>query len=113
MDKSLIAALYQQAEEIAKETAAKLGVFSKQAAEVLYGQHNIIVDPETIQDEKVKHIAEQFLLYQQGAIAKADFAPIDKLKEAAEMKKIVEEGGERIRRLYEEGTRMHKPNTLP
>jgi 2-oxoglutarate dehydrogenase complex dehydrogenase (E1) component-like enzyme len=105
MDKSLLDELYIKAQEIAKETADKLMQYHKSVAEIYYGSHPMSINAEEIEgddQEKLKEITEKFNQYQEQAIAKAAYAPADKVKLADEMEKIIKEGNEKIKKLYDD-----------
>lgn len=105
MDKALLDELYVKAQEIAKETAAKLMQYHKSVAEIYYGSNPLSINPEELTGEEHAHareIAEQFNQYQEDAIAKSAFAPADKVKLANEMEEIIKEGNEKIKKLYDD-----------
>ncbi|MFA6056727.1 MAG: hypothetical protein WC756_00910 [Taibaiella sp.] len=105
MDKTLLDELYLKAQEIAKETADKLMQYHKSVAEIYYGSHPMSINVEEIKgddQEKLKEITEKFNQYQEQAIAKAEYAPADKMKLADEMEQIIKEGNEKIRKLYDD-----------
>jgi hypothetical protein len=105
MDKTLLDELYLKAQEIAKETADKLMQYHKSVAEIYYGSHPMSINAEEIKgddQEKVREITEKFNQYQEQAIAKAEYAPADKVKLADEMEQIIKEGNEKIRKLYDD-----------
>ena len=105
MDKSLLDELYIKAQEIAKETADKLMQYHKSVAEIYYGSHPMSINAEEItgdDPEKLREITEKFNQYQEQAIAKAEYAPADKMKQADEMEQIIKEGNEKIRKLYDD-----------
>ena len=105
MDKTLLDELYIKAQEIAKETADKLMQYHKSVAEIYYGSHPMSINAEEIEgddQEKIKEITEKFNQYQEQAIAKAEYAPADKVKLADEMEQIIKEGNEKIRKLYDD-----------
>lgn len=110
MDKSLLDELYIKAQEIAKETADKLMQYHKSVAEIYYGNHPMSINMEEIEgddQEKLKALTEKFNQYQDQVIAKAEYAPADKVKLADEMEQIIKEGSERIRKLYDDAINDH------
>jgi hypothetical protein len=105
MDKTLLDELYLKAQEIAKETADKLMQYHKSVAEIYYGNHPMSINAEEIEgddQERLREITEKFNQYQEQAIAKAEYAPADKMKLADEMEQIIKEGNEKIRKLYDD-----------
>lgn len=114
MDKALLDELYLKAQEIAKETAEKLLQYHKSVAEIYYGSNPLSINVDNIEgedQERIKAIAEKFNEYQALAIAKAEFAPADKIHQANEMEEIIKEGNERIKQLYNDA--IHGQNKTP
>lgn len=111
MERALLDDLYKQAEEIARETGNRLMKFSKQAAEILYSQNPVDIDPDKMEaagDTQANVIAEKFRAYQETVLKKAEYAPLEKHQEAEEIKRILEESNARIKKLYQEGLALYK-----
>lgn len=111
MDRALLEDLYKQAEEIARETGTRLMKFSKQAAEILYSQNPVYIQPDKMEGEhgaQSSAIAEKFRMYQETVLQKAEYAPIEKHEEAEEIKKILAESNARIKKLYQDGLAFPK-----
>jgi hypothetical protein len=105
MDKELLDALYNKAQEIAKETANKLMQYHRSVAEVYYGSNPLSINADDLNGEdqaEARAVAEKYNQYQEDAIAKADYAPADKVRQANEMEEIIKEGNTRIKKLYED-----------
>lgn len=111
MDQTLLAELQKKAEAIAKETATRLAQFHKSVAELLYSSTdggNATPENRHMPDDTARNIAEKSQRYLEQAAEKAHFAPEDKWKQARAMEQIVQEGNERIRRLYEDAIRSQQ-----
>lgn len=111
MEKALLEELYKQAEVIAKETAGKLTQYNKSITEVFYSNNPITINAEGFEgaeNEKIKEIAEKFNQYQEQAIARSEYAPDDKVKQAQEMETIIIEGNRRIKKLYDDAIKGQK-----
>lgn len=105
MDQAILEACYQKAQAIAQETAGKLMQFHKSVAEIYYGNNPLTINPEDMPGEdagKIREMAEKYNQYQEQAIAKAAYAPADKVKQAKEMEAIIRNGNEQIRKLYDD-----------